>query len=268
MKSLKKNALELTVLGCRGSIPVSGSDSTVFGGKTSCYMVRAGEETIFLDGGSGLISAPTQFDRAPSILLSHFHLDHVIGLAMYPRLLEKGSETILYCPTLTPKGAREILDGVFSPPIWPLSLTEYPGTITLRTMSRRFRIGEVTVETMAGYHPGGAVVMRLSCGGKSLVYATDCEPDLRGMEALVSFSKDVDLLLFDGQYTENEYGKRTGFGHATAAVGLRFLERSGAKQLLVIHHDPRRTDEELLALEKRIGRKNVRFAREGETICL
>lgn len=260
--------MELTVLGTRGSIPIGRPDSMLFGGQTSCYMIRAGEETIFLDGGSGLINAPTHFDKPPSILLSHFHLDHVIGLPMYPRLLEKGSETILYCPALTLCGARDILDGVFSPPLWPLSLTEYTGTLTLRTMSRRFRIGDVVVETMAGCHPGGAVVMRLSFEGKSLVYATDCEPDLEDMAALAAFSKDADLLLFDAQYTEDEYGKRIGFGHATAAVGRKILERSGAKRLLLIHHDPQRTDAELLAFEKQIGRDNIRFAREGETICL
>lgn len=260
--------MELTVLGARGSIPISRADSVLFGGQTSCYMLRAGEETVFLDGGSGLINAPTRFDRPPSVLLSHFHLDHVIGLAMYPRLLEKGSETILYCPALTVKGAEEILDGVFSPPLWPLSLTEYTGALTLRTMSRRFRIEDLTVRTMPGFHPGGSVVMRLEHGGRSLVYATDCEPDEEGMEALAAFSKDTDLLLFDAQYTEDEYGKRIGFGHATAAVGRRILEQSGAKQLLLVHHDPRRTDAELLAAEKRIGRDDIRFAREGETICL
>ena len=110
--------------------------------------------------------------------------------------------------------------------------------------------------------------MRLSFEGKSLVYATDCEPDLEDMAALAAFSKDADLLLFDAQYTEDEYGKRIGFGHATAAVGRKILERSGAKRLLLIHHDPQRTDAELLAFEKQIGRDNIRFAREGETICL
>ena len=46
------------------------------------------------------------------------------------------------------------------------------------------------------------------------------------------------------------------------------MERSGAGQLLLIHHDPLKTDAELLAIEKRIGRDDVHFAREGETICL
>ena len=110
--------------------------------------------------------------------------------------------------------------------------------------------------------------MRLHAEGRSLVYATDCEPDERGMETLAAFSKDADLLLFDAQYTEDEYGKRIGFGHATAAAGRNLMERSGAKKLLLIHHDPQRTDAELLDAEKRVGRDDIRFAREGETICL
>ena len=265
---MKKNAFELTVFGSRVSIPVGRADSMFFGGQTSCYMVRAGDETIFLDGGSGLIEAPTQFVRTPSILLSHFHLDHLIGLAMYPRLLQKGSETVLYCPTLSMEEAREILDDVFSPPSWPLSLMDYTGTLVLRTLSKRFQIGGVIVETMKGYHPGGAVVIRLTFDGRSLVYATDCEPDEDGLNAIAAFSSNTDLLLFDGQYTEDEYPNRIGFGHSTAGTAQEVMERSGAGQLLLIHHDPLKTDAELLAIEKRIGRDDVHFAREGETICL
>ena len=58
--------MELTVLGTRGSIPIGRADSVLFGGQTSCYMLRAGEETVFLDGGSGLINAPTLTGRLPS----------------------------------------------------------------------------------------------------------------------------------------------------------------------------------------------------------
>ena len=265
---MKKNAFELTVFGSRGSIPVGRADSMIFGGQTSCYMVRAGDETIFLDGGSGLIEAPTQFIKVPSILLSHFHLDHLLGLAMYPRLLQEGSETVLYCPAQSTKEAREILDDVFSPPSWPLSLMDYTGTLVLRTLSEQFQIGGVTVETMNGYHPGGVAIMRLTFDGRSLVYATDCEPDEDGLNAIAAFSADTDLLLFDGQYTEDEYPNRIGFGHSTAVIAQEVMERSGAGQLLLIHHDPLKTDAELLAIEKRIGRDDVRFAREGETICL
>ncbi len=70
------------------------------------------------------------------------------------------------------------------------------------------------------------------------------------------------------QYAPEEHESKKGFGHSTAEMGLELLERSGAGKLLLIHHDPTRTDRELLEMEKLIGRENVRYAREGEVIVL
>ena len=53
--------ITLTVLGARGSSPIRRRDSLTFGGSTSCYMLRAFGETIFLDAGSGLFSAPAEY---------------------------------------------------------------------------------------------------------------------------------------------------------------------------------------------------------------
>lgn len=76
-------SFQMTVLGSRGSMAACRDDCSMYGGDTSCYMVRAGNETIFLDGGSGLASAPAVYPKAPVILLSHLHLDHIMGLGMF-----------------------------------------------------------------------------------------------------------------------------------------------------------------------------------------
>ena len=55
----------LTVLVARGSAPISRRDSLVFGGSTSCYMVRAGGETVFLDAGTELQAAPSEYTKPP-----------------------------------------------------------------------------------------------------------------------------------------------------------------------------------------------------------
>ena len=94
----EKPCLSLKVLGTRGSMAVTHRNQQIFGGNTSCYMVRAGDETVFLDAGSGILSAPVDFPRPPHILISHLHLDHVLGLGMYPRLVMKGRETLIHVP--------------------------------------------------------------------------------------------------------------------------------------------------------------------------
>ena len=265
---MTEDDLRLTVLGCRGSMAVSRKGREIFGGSTSCYMVRAGAETVFLDAGSGLLAAPEAFPATPHILLSHLHLDHLIGLGMFQRLSQKAAETVIHIPTPAGHDPAALLDAVYGPPFWPVTLREYAGSLLILPLSLPLETGELRVEGIPGSHPGESVLMKLSFRGKSLVYATDYEYEQRSFDRLAELAQGTDLLLYDGQYSEAEQEKRPGFGHSTPEKGLELMERCGAKRLLLIHHDPNRTDAQLLDKEARIGRENVRFAREGEEILL
>ena len=68
---------------------------------------------------------------------------------------------------------------------------------------------------------------------------------------------------------------RRGFGHSCPELGVMLKEQCGIKHLWLVHHDPQRTDEQLLDWEEKIARENVHsargnihFAREGEEILL
>jgi len=263
---MKEHNMCLTVLGARGSLPVSDTKRSQFGGATSCYMVQAGSETIFLDGGTGLVSAPALSGKPPVILLSHLHLDHVIGLGMYPRLSQDGTVTRLLFKADTEDEMRNQLQRLFSPPFWPIPLTEYRGTLLLEPLAPTLRIGDVTVESIEGRHPGGCLVFRLKYRDKCLVYATDCEPDDPFFSKLISYCDGADLLLYDGQFTVKDSVAKRGFGHSTAEKGVELMERCGAKRLLLIHHDPQASDEELLSRERQFNSEHIRYAREGEEI--
>lgn len=259
--------MTLTILGARGSAPICRRDSMIFGGLTSCYMFRACGETVFLDAGTGLQSAPDEYQNSPVFLLSHLHLDHLFGLGMYPRLSQKEAVTTIYVPAEN-GDAVQALDGAYSPPYWPLSLTAYGSELQIFPHRFPLQIGEIIIDGMKGCHPGGVWCFRLQCRGKKLVYASDFEHEEPYFSDLIEFSQNADLLLYDGQYTPEEYESKKGFGHSTAEKGLELLERSGAAKLLLIHHDPSRTDRKLLEMEKLIGRENVHYAREGEVIVL
>jgi len=258
----------LTVLGTRGSMAVGGSEFHLYGGATSCYLVQAGEESLFLDAGSGLIAAPVQFPRPPVILLSHLHLDHLLGLGMYPRLTRRGEETRILVPAAPGRDPRDLLNAVFSPPFWPLSLSSYAGDVRIGPLALPLSIGEVLVEGIPGNHPGDCHIMKISFRGKSLVYATDFEYEPSAFDALATFARGTDLLLYDGQYTVEEAEQRKGFGHSTAELGLTLMERSRAKRLLLIHHDPQATDEALSARNRLLTDSNAHYAKSGEVIEL
>lgn len=258
----------ITVLGARGSVAVSGGNYAEFGGATSCYMVQAGGQTVFLDAGSGLLHAPAGFTEPPTILLSHWHLDHVVGLGMYGRLSQADVVTNLYGPASSDDEASLRLRGVYAPPYWPLELTQYPGGLRVHAMPESLRIGPLLVEAVAGNHSGGCLAYRLSCGKKAMVYATDYEHEPTSFARLALLAKDADLLLYDAQYGEAEYTKHRGFGHSTASKGMELMKKSHAKRLLLIHHDPQSTDCVLRSREAGIHNDRVCYAREGEVIEL
>ena len=265
---LSDPTFRLTVYGARGSMAVSGDEYRLFGGRTSCYLVQAGSAALFLDAGSGLLSAPADFPNPPFILLSHLHMDHLLGLGMYRRLSRKGQETVICVPARDPAEAERVLCGLYSPRYWPLSLAQYAGDVRIRPLTFPLQAGEAVVEDTEGNHPGGCAAIRVRFRGKTLVYLTDYECSADSFPRLCAFSEGADLILCDGQYTQSQYESRRGFGHSPEEAGVALLEKSRAKRLLLIHHDPHSTDSVLLARERRIGLKNVRFAREGEVIDL
>lgn len=260
--------MRLTVLGTRGSMAVREYGREIFGGSTSCYMVQAGDDCVFLDAGSGLLAAPVSFPKPPLIVLTHLHLDHVIGLGMYQRLSRQGEKTLIRLSAESDAKAGDLIDALYSPPYWPVKLSQYKGDVDIARAVYPIQHGSIRIDAIPGKHPGDCVILKASCGTKSLVYATDYEYEEDSFSALAEFSRGADLLLYDGQYSEEELPRRKGFGHSTAEQGIELMERCGAKRLLLIHHDPQASDRVLLEREKQIVHKNVRFAREGEVIIL
>ncbi len=262
----------LKVFGARGSMPVEGNEFSIYGGATSCFRVRAGNEEIYLDGGSGIATAKPSADARITILLTHMHLDHIIGLPFFPALSERGRALDIYADTRAGLSPQDAIDRMISPPYWPLKLGDYPSTLTMHDVPRGgFSIGDVVIDAIEGTHPSGSTIFKLTRHGKSIVYATDFEhSDAERYRALIEFAADCDLLMYDAQYTPEEYERCRGFGHSTAEVGIDIADQCGAKKILFVHHAPNRTDDQLRRLEKIFVERNpnVTFAKIGEEIFL
>ena len=263
---MSTSEFKLKILGTRGSMAVDGDEYAVFGGATSCYLVQAGEESVFLDAGSGMVNAPSEFSKTPVILISHPHLDHILGLGMYRRLSEEGVETRICLPAKNAEEARKILGGIYSPPFWPVSFEQYLGDIRIDPLVFPIRLGELLIEGIKGNHPGGCEIIKLTYKGRSLVYVTDYEFEERSFAELKDFARNAEVILYDGQYEPEEAEQKKGFGHSTAVKGIELMKTVGAGLLLLVHHDPLSTDDVLLKRERELGLSNVRYARQGETV--
>ena len=288
-----KTNFSLTVLGSRGSMAVSGRDKIKYGCGTSSYLVQAGDEIIILDAGSGIMSLEDLHKKKMSLLISHPHIDHIMGLPMFMTdfMVYGGKELWIYGQTRSGMPIKQQLELYMNEPLWPVGFDKFPINLEFRGVPASFHIGKVRVTTMESNHPGGSTVFALEYDGKKLVYATDFEHgrketadgevkilDAPAFGELAKFSENADLILYDAQYTPSEYEKCQGYGHSTYVKALELYELSGAKDMLLVHHAPIHTDDFMdqlgIELEKAVAalphpaRGSVHFAMEGERIYL
>ena len=263
----------VTILGARGSIPVSGPDFLQYGGATTCVLVRLAGQPVVLDAGTGLLSLPPllgEDERHLPVLLSHPHADHLLGLPMCPLTLLPDYQRDLYVAPRGGLNAAQQIRALMSPPLWPVGLERFASPPACYDLPSHLVLGPVTVDCMEGVHPGGVSLLRLTGGGKTVVFVTDCTITDHLLPKLTSFAHNCDLLLCDGQYSDAEWPSRSSFGHSTWTAAAKLGSACGAKTVRIIHHDPSHTDrfldaaaEELIAIYP-----NCTFARAGETILL
>ena len=266
-----KTAGTVTVLGTRGSFPMTGGDFLEYGGNTSCFLADLGGETVILDAGSGLASLGNSVPlpggrRRVHVLLSHLHLDHIMGFFSFPLFYDRSAEISLYGDT----GLRSRLGAVLGPPYWPLGLEDFPARVEVRELApgARLTLGNgVSVSTLRGNHPGDSLLYRLEEGGKTIVYALDCEMDENTRTALTRFARNADLLIWDATFAPGELKK--GWGHSTWQEGLALGGEAGVKRVLMTHYAQTYSDrflweqEQLAAADSR-----CLFAKEGMVISL
>ena len=130
---------------------------------------------------------------------------------------------------------------------------------------------------MESNHPGGSSIFKLKYNDKTIVYATDFEhdrpfygepsttaDDVYIFSKLIDFCKDADLVLYDAQYSPEEYEKCKGFGHSTYVQALELFDRSHAKDMLLVHHAPDHADRQIDELASHLTSPHIRFAKEGD----
>ena len=289
-KNERTDTNKVTVLGARGSIPVSGTDFSVYGGATSCVLLEADtsaqeesrQQVIVFDAGSGILNLPKRVWKEHTtvhVLLSHFHLDHLMGIPMSPMLFDPSAEVIFYAEDF--EGIPKVFQQMMAEPLWPVGPGVFKAKISYRLIAGRSIVLNqeqadqgteipLTVTAVPVIHPGGAQAFRVDWGTHSMVYATDCDPDEGNGRYLERFAADTDLLILDAQYTEEEYENCRGFGHPSMRTAAEVIEASGAARGLFFHHAPTHTDAQLKEMEETLQQyyQHISYAREGDVITL
>ena len=254
--------MKIRIWGSRGSIASPGPETIRYGGNTSCIELRGDDgETIVLDAGTGARPLGEALMEEPphriDLFLTHLHVDHLEGLGMFAPIWSPDVELHIWGPPSPVASLDERIATYFSPPLFPVHLSEVPAHVVFHDAPRDpWTLGSLTVMADPILHPGATVGYRVESDGKALAYVTDHEPALgtdldAASTAWISgyaLSHHADVLIHDCQYTEDEYSEHVGWGHPSVRHVASYARRAEVDRLVLFHHHPGHADAELEAM--------------------
>ncbi len=267
--------MKIRFWGVRGSIASPGPETAEVGGNTSCVEVICGGTRIVLDAGTGLRDLGNELLRngdslAMTMLLSHYHWDHIQGLPFFVPVYLKATELSIIGAPSGVLSVKETLERQMSAPVFPVRFDQVGARVSTREVEPgdTFDVGEARVTVARGNHPGGVVAYRIDHGGESVVYATDTEHYACVDPQLRKLAEGASVLIYDSQYVPEEYPAKLGWGHSTYVAATELAKSSGVSDLVLFHHDPSRKDAGVREIEGRAQAlfANTMAAREGLVI--
>lgn len=268
--------MRLHLLGVRGSTPAPGSSFVRYGGNTSCVAIAADGErvpTLVLDAGTGVRNLGGLLPGGPfrgTILLTHLHWDHVQGLPFASCLDHPDADVDLCLPAQGWRSARAMLDRSMSPPNFPIRVEGLRGCWRIRRLQPgKFQVGAFTVTAAEVPHKGGRTFgYRIDADGASIAYIPDhALADVASTSAR-SLAAGAAMLLHDASNLAGQRDAAMKFGHSTVDDAIAFAEAAGVGHLVLTHHSPDRSDDELDALAASVSAAGpvVQIAREGTAL--
>lgn len=265
--------------GTRGSLPTPGASTIKYGGNTTCLAITCGTQKLIVDGGSGLRLLgnnlmKTEFGKGKgqaTFFWTHFHWDHLMGFPFFVPNYIPGNQFHHYGS----KDVEKMLRRQQEFKNFPVTFDQMPAKHTFNTIKvgQVVNVGSVKVSSCTMNHPGKGFTYRFDYQGKSVVFATDVEHQENGIDAeLLKLSQGADLLIYDAQYTPQEYlNGHQHWGHSTYVKGIELAKAANVRHLHLFHHDQLHADKfletKILAPAKKRFQATA-LAKEGWSIKL
>ena len=264
--------------GVRGSTPCHSPEVQRYGGNTSCVSLLArGQAPLVFDLGTGLryFGGALSNDVAEiNVLVSHLHWDHIQGLPFLPQLQRSNCSVNIWAPAQQDgRTAHETLDAAITQPMFPVSLAAIGANISVHDVEpSMWRIGAFEVRAVDVPHIGPTLGYRVSMDGRSVVYISDHQEPSDSSQfdpKVLELCDKADVLIHDAQFTDVDYVGREHWGHCRIDYAFSLAVSAGVATLVLFHHDPSRSDDELDAIEAEYKVRGFEFgvevvvAREG-----
>ena len=261
--------MKLIIHGCRGSIPNPSKEMLKYGGNTTCFELNMDNFQVFFDTGSGFQNAVLDSNKEVVIFFSHFHHDHLQGLAFNKYLLKPETKTFISSALVKSEKLNKIIRRYFSEAFFPVDLFDNLDNVTFSDFSEAQRVVSAgfKIEAISLNHPGGSFGYSVIRNNKKLVFLCDNEFTTSQTKELKIFVEKADVVIWDGMFTSEELRSKTGWGHSSIEQGIDFFSNLDCGKIIISHHAPYRTDAELNMIEQNLP-NDIHLARDGQVLEL
>ena len=213
----------MTVLGCGAAYPRPG-------GACSGFLVRAEGTSVWLDAGNGTFSRLQElmsYRELDALVLTHGHADHVADVL--PLMYALGFDPSEPAPGPLPVHAPPDVEPILVWPLGPVSLEVFKKVFTFRTIAEPFEAGPLRFEPFRTKHPAETYGVRVTGGGRTLVYTSDTAL----FPGLAEACREADVLICESTYVD---GVEAEPGvHLWAREAGIVARESGARRLVRTH---------------------------------
>ncbi|MFX1495759.1 MAG: MBL fold metallo-hydrolase [Promethearchaeota archaeon] len=196
-------------------------------GNTISTLIDSKNYYIILDAGDGIykIDQYIKEDKPIIILLSHLHLDHVIGFHAFAKFLFNQKINVFgYKGTI--KGLKKIINHPYSAPFGNI-----PVNVQIHDLEEGNHNIGFSVKCNLLLHADPCLGYRIELDNKIIAYCTDT-----GMTpALIELAQDADLLIIECSYKPGQ--EEWGWPHLKAEEAAEIAKNSKVKQLILTHFD-------------------------------
>ncbi len=274
----------MSLWGTRGSTPTPGARFLRHGGNTSCLSIAHEGEVFIFDAGSGIRDLGQELMGGTvmklNLFVTHTHWDHIQGFPFFMPAYSQDFEIAVWGAEGFGKDLESIFRGQLDRDYFPVQMEDMQSTLTFRHLTENpVTINGVKVHWEYAQHPGATVGYKIEIGGRKVAWLPDNEflqgyvgapedltrdnPFVAPYRKLIEFVSDVDVLIHEAQYTNDEYLAKIGWGHCCVSNACLLMKFANVKRWIVTHHDPNHDD---TFLEQKLGLTRQILERIGHSM--